>query len=532
VLAVLAVALALGGWPTPAGARSIRHHPAVLLVGTYHGHRGRFPSIQAAVDAARPGDWILVGPGDYHEQADHRLSRGPQPADTPAGVVIATAGIHLRGMNRNAVVVDGTLPGHGRPCSSSATRQDYGPPDSNGGHFGRDGILIYDADGVSVENLTVCNFLAGSGYGGNQIWWNGGYGLASSFGYIGLHHYYGAYLTATSTFFKNAATASQYGIYASRASGGVWNQAYASNFNDSDFYVGACLQVCDVTINHVHAQYGALGYSGTDAGGPVVVENSEFDHNVDGFDTNSDNSPTDGPSPQDGACPVGVKPPVPGVGACWVFLHNYVHDNNNPDVPASVSGAGSAPVGTGVSFDGGRDDAVIGNRIERNGAWGIILTPYPDTESPPAEDSCRGGVNAGPPSNACLYDDWGIEVADNHFAGDGFFRNQTNGDIAEITETPAATNCYHGNVDAGGILTTSPSGLQQSKPVCDGHNVQPDPNPLFTNQILCDTELLSTPCTPGSTYPRRDRVVMHPLPRNLATMRNPCAGVPSNPWCP
>jgi pectin methylesterase-like acyl-CoA thioesterase len=37
----------------------------VLRVGSYHGIKGQFSSIQAAVDAARPGDWILVGPGDY-----------------------------------------------------------------------------------------------------------------------------------------------------------------------------------------------------------------------------------------------------------------------------------------------------------------------------------------------------------------------------------------------------------------------------------------------------------------------------------
>jgi hypothetical protein len=214
-----------------------------------------------------------------------------------------------------------------------------------------------------------------------------------------------------------------------------------------------------------------------------------------------------------------------------VFIHNYVHDNNNPDVPESASGAGSAPVGTGISFDGGRDDAVIGNRIERNGAWGLILTPFPDTESPPPADNCRGGVYAGPLTNACLYDDWGIEVADNHFAGNGFLHNQTNGDIAEITETAGPTNCYHGNTDAGGTLTTSPSELQQSKPACDGHTALPDPNPLFTNEVLCDTQLLSTPCIPRSDYPRRDRVIMHPLPTNLATMPNPCAGVPPNPWC-
>ena len=535
VVAVLLLALAL---PPGAAARHAARAPSVLLVGTYHGDRGPFRSVQAAVDAARPGDWILVAPGDYHEQADHRASRGPQAYDTPAAVVIAKPDIHLRGMNRGHVIVDGTLPGAGGPCSSLPARQDFGPAGSGGSHLGRDGILIWKADGVSVENLTVCNFLSGRGYAGNAIWWNGGYGLAASFGEIGLHGFSGAYLNATTTFYGNAASASAYGIYASHASDGSWNHVYSSNFNDSDFYVGACLALCDVTVDHAHGQYGALGYSGTDAGGRIVVENSEFDHNVDGFDTNSDNSPTDGPSPQDGNCPGGAISPITHTRSCWVFMHNYVHDNNNPNVPESPTGSGNAPVGTGVSFDGSRDDTVLENRIVNNGAWGIILTPFPDTESPPPTDSCRGGVNTGPPSNACLYDDWGIEVAGNTFAHNGYFKNDTNGDIAEITETSAPTNCYHGNADTSGVLTTSPSGLQESKPRCDGHNAPPDPNPSFTNQILCNTQLLggtvgtSTPCTPGSNYPRRTQVVMHPLPRGLETMPDPCAGVPANPWCP
>jgi hypothetical protein len=535
VLVVVALVLAPVGVLIGASGRSAARprRPAVLLVGAYRGHRGQFSSIQAAVDAAKPGDWILVAPGDYHEQADHRPYGGPQPADTPAGVVIAKPGIHLRGMNRNTVIVDGTLPGSSGPCSADPARQDLGPVGSyNGGKpLGRNGILVYKADNVTVENLTVCNFLSGSGYGGNEIWWNGGYGLSASYGQIGLAGFRGNYLSATTTYYHDPGTAAAYGIYSSRARHGSWDHVYSSNFNDSDLYVGACLQLCDVTIDHAHAQYGALGYSGTDAGGRLVIENSEFDHNVDGFDTNSDNSPTDGPSPQDGACPNGAISPITHTHSCWVFMANYVHDNNNPDVPLSASGAGSAPVGTGISFDGGRDDTIIDNRIENNGAWGIILTPFPDTESPPPRDVCRGGINAGPPTNVCLYDDWGNEVAGNTFVHNGWFRNDTNADIAEITETAGPTNCYHGNRDAAGTVTSSPSGLQSSKPRCDGHPSLPDPNPSFTDQILCDTQLVPVPCTPGSNYPRRAKVVMHPLPAGLPTMPDPCRGVPANPWC-
>jgi pectin methylesterase-like acyl-CoA thioesterase len=77
----------------------------VLLVGTWHGHTGQFRSIQAAVNAARPGDWILVVPGDYHES--------PTAA---VGVRITTPNLHLVGLDRNTVVVDGDRPGAPSAC--------------------------------------------------------------------------------------------------------------------------------------------------------------------------------------------------------------------------------------------------------------------------------------------------------------------------------------------------------------------------------------------------------------------------------
>jgi hypothetical protein len=538
---MVALGMLVAGVPGGAGATARRAarpraaSPRVLRVGSYRGSRGQFTSIQAAVDAAQPGDWILVGPGDYHEQADHRTDRGSQPDDTPAGVVITKPGIHLRGMDRNGVVVDGTLPGTGPACASDESRQDLGVSGSDGKPLGRNGILVYKADGVSVDNLTVCNFLGGAGRAGNEIWFNGGDGS----GKIGMGAFSGAYLNATSTFFKDESTAATYGIFSSNASGpGVWDNTYASNFNDSSYYIGACAQVCNQTMNHAHAQYSALGYSGTNSGGPLVIENSEFDHNKDGFDTNSQNN-DDAPSPQDGACPNGATSPITHTHSCWVFMHNYVHDNNDPNVPGSGAAA-AGPVGTGMSVSGARNNTIMDNRFDNNGAWGIILVPYPDTETPPDTAHCEGGVNTGPPSNACLYDDWGNEIAGNTFHNNGFFGNDTNSDFGEITTTgPNPTNCFHGNVEqGGGQVTSSPSGLQQSKPACNT-SAAPDPNPSMTNQVACDSQFFAsllptgsgTPCPPGSSYPTQTQVVMHPLPTGLQTMPQPCAGVPANPWC-
>jgi hypothetical protein len=55
-------------------------------------------------------------------------------------------------------------------------------------------------------------------------------------------------------------------------------------------------------------------------------------------------------------------------------------------------------------------------------------------------------------------------------------------------------------------------------------------------EVACDSQLLF-PCAPPpgvpASYPQTTTVKLKPLPTaRLATMPNPCAGVPVNPWCP
>jgi hypothetical protein len=172
------LAAAFAGGPTHAAG------PNVLRVGSWNGVAGTYTSIQAAVNAAQPGDWILVGPGDYHEQ-------GVPGAAQSAGVLIQTANLHLRGMNRNQVIVDGTKATAPHPCDATPSSQDT----SAAG--GRNGVDVYKVDGVSIDNLLVCNFLSSSGGGnGNEIWWNGG----DASGKIGMGALSGSYLTASSSY--------------------------------------------------------------------------------------------------------------------------------------------------------------------------------------------------------------------------------------------------------------------------------------------------------------------------------------------
>jgi len=504
---------------TPAGGTPAAT-PQVLRVGTYDGIAGQFTTVQAAVDAARPGDWVLVGPGDYKTTSSRPRAGVPT---SPAGVLVTTPDIHLRGMDRNAVILDGTHAG--APCNAVPADQSFGPAGKSG-PLGLNGVMVWKADDVSVENLTACNFLAGSGGDtGNEIWWNGGANSAQ----IGGWGFTGAYLNATSTFYRDETSAAQYGIFSSNWSGGTWDHTYASNFNDSGYYIGACQDQCDQTVNHAWSQYSALGYSGSNSGGQLVIENSEFDHNEDGFDTNSQNG--DNPPPQDGACPGNTISPITHTHSCWVFMHNYVHDNNNPDVPA-LGSAAAGPVGTGMSLSGARNDTVMDNVFARNGAWGAILVPYPDNGPP-----CTGGTNL---SVACVYDEWGDAIVGNTFSGNGFFGNVTNGDIAAVNLEPGPPDCFRGNTErGGGSASTSPPGLEALFPSCTGSTTLPDLNLPFLDQVACDSQSASigpvsagTFCLPGTNYPRRTKVIMHPLPSGLPSMPQPCAGVPANPWCP
>jgi len=513
-VAVVLVALIALGSAGAAGAR-------VLLVGTYKGIRGGYESIQAAVDASRPGDWVLVGPGDYKTTS----SRAPAGrSDTPAGVLMTTPRVYLRGMNRRTVIVDGTK--SGPACSAAKRDQNFGPR-GKGGARGLNGIMVWKAANVWVQNLTACNFLSGKGDAGNEIWWNGGDGS----GKIGGHGYYGSYLSATSTFYERNDTPAQYGIFSVNWTGGTWSQTYASNFSDAGYYIGACQQRCNQTINRAHGEFSSVGYSGTNSGGQIVIKNSEFDQNQDGFDTDSENG--DAPSPQNGACPNNGISPITHTHSCWVLMDNYIHDNNNRSVP-EVGQAGSTPIGVGLSLSGARNDTVMHNRIVRNNAWGVLIQVQQGEGGPP----CIGGklnfsilgVNL-----ACLFDNWGNAILNNSFARNGSYRHATNGDIATFNFLDGnPTNCYRGNTNPAG-LTTSPAGLEQTQPACTG--VAPaNVNVPLVEEILCGNEGslvgASISCPGGKPYPKPTHVVMHPLPKNLATMPDPCAGVPVNPWCP
>jgi hypothetical protein len=521
LVAAAFVAPALSSCGAGGSGEAAPQTPHVLLVGTFDGRPGGYRTIQAAVNAARPGDWILVAPGDYHENDDE----AHRPTDTAdgyfGGVLITTPNIHLRGMNRQSVIVDGTKPGSATPCSAQPGLQNFGSIGPDGKAYGRNGIVVWKADDVSIDNLTVCNFLAGTGASGNEIWWNGG----DNSGRIGMRGYSGSYLTATSTFFGDETTAAQYGIFSSNAAGPAWwTQVYASNFNDSGMYVGACLQRCDITVDHAWMEYSALGYSGTNSGGAIVVQNSQFDQNEDGFDTNTQIG-GDPPAPQNGACPDNGTSGITHTHSCWVFIHNFVHDNNNPDVPRAGT-ASAGPTGTGMTISGGTNDTIKDNTFSDNGAWGVLFVPYPDSDKPVLGQTCSGTGGAEVPGFGCVYEAKGDALVANTFTHNGYFANPSNADFGQIVINGGGPrNCFASNSAPDG---SAPADLEQTQPTCTGTSTSNGGGPLL-DQVLCDTGFGS--CPAGAKYPQPTGVEMRRLPSDLPSMPDPCAGVPDNAWC-
>jgi hypothetical protein len=424
-------------------------------------------------------------------------------------------------MNRNGVIVDGTKRG-ARRCSSRRG-------DQVTSRAGRAGVVAFKVSGVYIENLTVCNFLANAaGNEGNEIWWNGGDGS----GKIGMGSWWGNYITATATFSNGVkAPYGNYGIFVSNARGpGVVDHSYASNMGGAAYYVGACPD-CNAVIRNGHGQYSALGFSGTNAGGHLIIERSEFDHNKSGPTTNSQNN-DDAPSPQNGLCPQGAPGPL-GNGICEIWRDNAIHDNNDANVPGNgVNGvAGDIPIGTGVVLGGSEHVEVLHNRIYNNNAWGVAVADFPDQEKPPPIARCQGGNYLSPPPSPhplCYYQAFGNVVSGNSFQNNGSFGNPTNGDIALFAQMHNPGNCFSSNTDPRG-LSSDPLAIQSS-PYNPCGQANGNTDAAVIGQLVCALRLGG--CPPGTKYPQPAQSFKLTMPPPQPTMPNPCAGVPANPWCP
>jgi hypothetical protein len=180
-----------------------------------------------------------------------------------------------------------------------------------------------------------------------------------------------------------------------------------------------------------------------------------------------------------------------------------------------------------MTLSGGRNDTVMDNHFENNGAWGTLFVPYPDSGTPPHHEKCskNGGFQIS--GIGCVFEAEGNALKGNTYAHDGYFGNPTNADFGQIVlHTGLPSNCYADNTAPAGSV---PANLEQLQPVCGVPSTATNLEGELLTEVECDSSLGS--CPAGASYPAKSGVKLAPLPSNLSTMPNPCAGVPSNPWC-
>src|SRR6266849_6004187 len=253
-----------------------------------------YSTIQAAVNAAVPGDMVSIGSNTNPDGAYHE------------SVTVKTPNITIRGRDRNTVILDGQY------------KLD-------------DGFEVL-ANNVVIENITARH------YTGNGFYWTGVTG------------YRGSYLTAYSN--------GEYGIYSYQSVNGQFDHSFTAGQPDSGFYIGAC-HPCHALITNVISEDNALGFSGTNAGGDLVISDSRWRNNMGGIVPNTlDSEP---------------GPPQNSV----TIINNLVENNNNYHAPAKTLEYPS--IGNGIMLAGGINDVVKGNRISGQKYYGILVISNLDT---------------------------------------------------------------------------------------------------------------------------------------------------------
>lgn len=362
------------------------------------------PATERTVPPADPGaDGVREVPGEYDtiQAAVDAATEGDLVLIAPGTYVetvdVVTDDITIRGLDRNRVVLDGLLE---LP----------------------NGIRVLGADGVVVENLTATN------YRSNAVFW------------VSATGYRASYVTTYRT--------GDYGIYAFDSVKGQIEHSNTIGSRDAGVYVGQCFP-CDAVVTDVVSSHNGLGYSGTNAGGNLLIVNSVWHNNRAGIVPNSGTYELCYPQRE------------------TTIVGNLVYDNNQPDTPAND--VALLAQGSGILVMGGIRNAISKNRVEDHFRTGIGLVPFPEerpNDDIPTEEEwdvpCEEQklADIAIPEGQLLWDSYENVVTDNVVTNSGeadIAVASTGGDISRFR------NCWAGNE----FTTSAPLDLETLAP-CDG----------------------------------------------------------------
>jgi LPXTG-motif cell wall-anchored protein len=220
------------------------------------------------------------------------------------------SGVTIRGADRNLVVFEGD-------------------------DLSEEGIEVY-GDDVKIENLTV------HGFRGNGVYWESVDGFAAR--YITVYNI------------------GLYGIYALDSRNGVFEHSFVSGAADAAYYIGQC-DPCNVSISDVVARLSAIGYSGTNASGRMIVRDSRWIRNGTGI---MPNSYTEEKYPPQGSMRI---------------VGNVIRGSGT--VPTPANGPLAGYVGIGIAIAGGVDNVILDNEVTGSDRYGIALYPTIQRDDPP-----------------------------------------------------------------------------------------------------------------------------------------------------
>ncbi len=300
--AVAVVSLLVGG-TLPANARVL--------------HVGPGQSIQAAVDAAKAGDIVMIAPGTYHEAG--------RPCPTEPANMCAVV------VDKDGISLVGQSPGKGAVVLENAGGQDQGIAIAK---QGADGATCF-ADpsqrlrGARVRGLTV------NGFGGDGI-----------------------FLFCVDDWSVESSSANddaEYGIFPSHCGPGRVSHNVATGANDTGIYVG---QSHDVRVDHNLATGNVSGFELENC------SNSRVDHNEAAGNTGGVLTFTN--------IFLDVKQ-----NADNRVDHNFSHDNNRPNTCLDPTDEVCAvPPGTGLLVLATDRNVVDHNVVSGNDSFGIAVANF------------------------------------------------------------------------------------------------------------------------------------------------------------